>query len=578
MKRLALAAALLASLVVAPARAMESPAVLFILDASGSMNAKVQGKPKIDVARTVMSELVRSLEPEFQLGLMAYGHRRKNDCQDIEVVVPVGDDRRGVLREVQALSAKGETPLTESVKQAAEVLRSHEGASSIVVVSDGKESCGGDPCAAARAAVSAGVHLRVHVVGFDVAPDEAKQLQCIAREGNGKYFAASNGAELTKALAEVRKEVAAPQPTLAPAPTPLPAPTVAPPASKTGARFHAVLAAGKPALEKDVGWEVFSTAPDVDGQRKKETFSYDAKPFFELGPGHYWVKAVNGAASAEVEIDVVAGKGEDQEIVLGAGRVKARAKLAADKPPIAKDLGWDVLQGGSLDMEGNQKKITFSYDAEPVFVIPAGSYVVKVARGESSASKEIEVKAGEDQTIEIVLGSGRIKVTGHFSAGGPPIAKDTAWDVFEDQADLEGNRKKVGFSYDASPIFTLAAGRYAIVLRRGAAHVEQKFEIKAGEDQTQDVVMNAGILEARATLNGAAVASDIAFDVFPAGNGDLEGTPAAITTGYDAVSGFTLAAGRYRIQARHGSANGSGEVEVKAGEKATLEVKLGTNP
>lgn len=578
MRTLARSLLALASLASA-APAMESPAVLFVLDASGSMNAKVQGKPKIDVARTVMSNLVRSLEPEFQLGLMAYGHRRKSDCQDIELVVPVGDDRRGVLREVQALSAKGETPLTESVVRAADVLRAHEGPTSVVVVSDGKESCGGDPCAAARAAVAAGVHLRIHVVGFDVTPDEAKQLQCIAREGKGKYFGAANGAELKRALAEVHKEVSAPAPTAAPAavPTPAPTPTAAPAATKTGVRLHAVLAAGKPPIEKALTWEVFSSAPDMEGNRAKAAFSYDATPFFELAPGHYWVRVSRGDSHAEAEIDVVAGKSEDREIVIGAGRVKALARLATGAPAIAKDLAWDVFVGGTLDMEGNQKKAAFSYDPEPVFTLPAGRYVVRVARGEASGQQEVEVAAGEDRSIEIVIGAGRVKLTGHFVAGGPPIAKGAAWDVFEDTQSLDGERKKVGFSYDATPIFTLPAGRYAVVLSRGEARVESKIEIKAGEDQAGDVVLNAGVLEARAVQAGAPVTADVAIEVLPKG-GDLEGPAQAVATRFDAVSTFTLGAGRYEVRARHGEARGTVDVEIRAGERSTVDVPLGAAP
>jgi hypothetical protein len=78
-----------------------------------------------------------------------------------------------------------------------------------VVISDGKETCAGDPCAAVREARAAGVKMQVHVIGFDVTPEESKQLRCIAEAGEGKYFAAKNAPELKQVLTQVKKEVGA---------------------------------------------------------------------------------------------------------------------------------------------------------------------------------------------------------------------------------------------------------------------------------------------------------------------------------------------------------------------------------
>lgn len=199
-------------MVPAPARAAEAPQVLFILDGSGSMWGQVDGEPKIGLARQVLGNLIESLPGSVQVGLASYGHNRKDDCQDIEVVAPVGSDRAQLISAAEALNPKGKTPLTDAIRVAANEFKTHEGSASIVVVSDGKETCEGDPCAAARAAAGSGVDLKIHVVGFDVTDEEAQQLNCIADEGNGKYFGASNAEELVTAFAEVEKEVAAPAP------------------------------------------------------------------------------------------------------------------------------------------------------------------------------------------------------------------------------------------------------------------------------------------------------------------------------------------------------------------------------
>jgi len=193
------------------AHAADSRAVI-VLDASGSMWGRIDGEPKIEIARKTLKEVTRSMPAEVDLGLMTYGHRSKDDCGDIESVAAVGSSRADIGAAIDAIQPKGMTPLTGAIERAAAELRGHEGAASIVVVSDGKETCEGDPCAAARAAAGAEVDLRVHVVGFDVDEEEAAQLRCIAEAGNGSYFSASNAGDLADAMRLVEVAVQPPAP------------------------------------------------------------------------------------------------------------------------------------------------------------------------------------------------------------------------------------------------------------------------------------------------------------------------------------------------------------------------------
>jgi hypothetical protein len=189
-----------------------APTVLFVLDGSGSMWAKVGEQPKIDIAKAVMTDMLRKLPSDVNAGLLVYGHNRKDDCNDIAMLAPIGSDRATIVQALHNVSPKGKTPLTGAIQLAALQLRQTEGSASVVVVSDGKETCEGDPCMAAQAMTKTGANLRIHVVGFDVTPDETQQLNCIAEEGKGKYFAAANAEQLVVALAEVQKEVIAPPP------------------------------------------------------------------------------------------------------------------------------------------------------------------------------------------------------------------------------------------------------------------------------------------------------------------------------------------------------------------------------
>lgn len=202
--------------------AINAPGVLFILDASGSMKAQINNQEKMAIAKEVMTHLLRSLPDTIQVGLEVYGHHTKGDCNDIEVIAPVGQvDKATLIQRIQSIDPKGMTPITQALQVAAERLKTAEQETTVVLVSDGEETCKGDPCAAVTSLLRQGVKLKVHVVGFDVGDKEKQQLMCIAQAGNGKYFAANNAEQLKDALSEVKQEVVKKAET-PPPPTPAP--------------------------------------------------------------------------------------------------------------------------------------------------------------------------------------------------------------------------------------------------------------------------------------------------------------------------------------------------------------------
>jgi hypothetical protein len=183
--------------------------VLFILDGSGSMQGQVEGKPKIDIAKQVLAALLKDLPADTKVGLMVYGHRSEKNCKDIEMLAPVGQhDLNQLVKRLQAIKPKGKTPLAYSLEQSTPVFANFSGQNNaVVLVSDGIETCGGDPCKTAEKLAAANIGLKVHVVGFDVAEAERQQLECIAKEGKGKYFPAKDASGLKQAFAQVKQEV-----------------------------------------------------------------------------------------------------------------------------------------------------------------------------------------------------------------------------------------------------------------------------------------------------------------------------------------------------------------------------------
>ncbi len=205
-------AILAASLTSAVAQAPRD--TILILDASGSMWGRVIGKPKVEAAREAVRDLIGGLNPATRLGIVAYGHRQAADCRDIETVLPLSPlDRARAIAAANRLSPKGKTPITASLEEAARQIDPARGGT-IVLVTDGIETCGADPCAAAAALKSRNANLAVHVVGFDI-PNRADRarIACIAERTGGTFVPADNARELASALN--RTVQAPPQPVAA---------------------------------------------------------------------------------------------------------------------------------------------------------------------------------------------------------------------------------------------------------------------------------------------------------------------------------------------------------------------------
>ena len=181
--------------------------VVFILDASGSMWGQIEGLAKIQIAKEVMTDLIGDLPDGLNVGLVAYGHRRKGDCDDVEELVPLGPLNRGELvKQIEAITPLGKTPITLSVRKTAGMLKKIEEETAIILVSDGKETCEGDPCALVRELRAGGVKFVMHVIGFDVTEEEKAQLECIAQEGGGRYYTAGNAGEFKAAAESIVEE------------------------------------------------------------------------------------------------------------------------------------------------------------------------------------------------------------------------------------------------------------------------------------------------------------------------------------------------------------------------------------
>jgi Mg-chelatase subunit ChlD len=189
-----------------PALAISDRAVEIVFDASRSMWGRMEGRPKMAVAKEILDDALDWMPPDLDVSLRAYGHQHpseQRDCQDTQLLVPLAKGNREPIREaVDGLRPAGQTPIGYALSQVDRDLGRFEGERAVVLVTDGIESCGRDPVAAARA-LQANGPIPVHVIGFGLASEadeDVSSLRGIAEASGGRFLTARSAGELRDAL------------------------------------------------------------------------------------------------------------------------------------------------------------------------------------------------------------------------------------------------------------------------------------------------------------------------------------------------------------------------------------------
>lgn len=436
--------------------------VMLVLDASGSMWGKVGGKHKIAIAREVVARLMAEWDETLDLGLSAYGHRRGGDCGDIQTLVPVSKAKPDKISGlVDKLNPKGKTPLSEAVKRAAEALNYKTQQGIVILVSDGKETCGADPCAVGKALAAAGVDFRAHVIGFDVAKSEQAGLRCLAENTGGTFFEAKDAGELLASLEGALVETKA----------------VAGPSL----RFKASLTEGGKPLRHEtvtwvIGWNLLRAEADAKGKRQRVAFSGDAQVGFELPPGKYVADLYWDKVGREYPFKVVEGERAEHIVNLDAGVATFSAVLSEGGKPIKKQLSWSFRKAEAGDRPG--KQYAYKSDSGPrKIVLPAGRSVVLVKLDNAPKAYPFTIEAGTRSEHVVVLDAGSVGFVA-VGAGGKLIKGYQTWSVRQEQPD--GKFKDVAFKGDSKPRFVLPAGRYRMVLGFDKQKYTTDFEVEAG--------------------------------------------------------------------------------------------------
>ncbi|KKQ14289.1 MAG: D-amino-acid dehydrogenase [Candidatus Moranbacteria bacterium GW2011_GWF2_36_839] len=185
--------------------------LVLILDSSGSMAPKIGGKSKIEIAKEAALNFVKNLNEEVNVSIIAYGHKGSNSasdkavsCAGIEEIYWLDKIKLDVITsKVSLLQATGWTPIADSLQKASDILAKYPGdqyQNSVLLISDGEETCGGNPVSKAKELNGNNIKLITNVIGFNVGGTAESQLKNISQNGGGVYYSARSSEELNNVM------------------------------------------------------------------------------------------------------------------------------------------------------------------------------------------------------------------------------------------------------------------------------------------------------------------------------------------------------------------------------------------
>lgn len=478
--KVALGAALIVGLAV-PSLAAER--AIIVLDGSGSMWAQIDGEARITIARDTLSEVLSTMPADLELGLMTYGHREKGNCGDIEMLVVPGSGTAAAINEAASrINPKGMTPLSDAVRMAAEELRYTEDKATVILITDGLETCEVDPCALGFELENQGIDFTAHVLGFGLSDEEGRQVACLAENTGGKYLSAEDGDALVDALTTTVAEVA--QVEAVPEPEPEPVPEPEPAVLEYNIVPTAALAEGGPDLfddRADLVWRLYDVAPD-GGRGEMIRTEYNSNARFDAEPGEYHLEAQFGYARVMQKITVAEGELLEPHFVLNAAVIQVTARRNPGEEP-------SNAIGVRLHFSGDQSTVY----GTGTFRVPAGDMRMVTYVDAVEIEESFTLAAGDQIEKDIILGSAEVLTNAHYVEGMPIADSGLGVRIYKAKKALDGSREEVSFGYGPDEKFDLPPGDYVAHFTLHDATGEAAFSVAAGDAVEVVGVLDAGV-------------------------------------------------------------------------------------
>jgi Ca-activated chloride channel family protein len=551
------------------------PTAVFVVDGSGSMwgGLGTDKRPKIEMVREALRALLPSLRREARVGLASFGHRRRGNCGDAEVIVPPDANAQERLAvPVDKMNAMGKGPLVLTLREAANAIAGATPAS-VILIADDIDNCGQDVCTAMNGILAASPNLVVHTIALGFDQPRLAHISCIARMTGGKLWDAQDGAGFASALDQAVKlanldtggEAASPVPT----PTEAEKPAAgAPP----GLYLSAGLGANGATLDTPVHWRISKSGGD--GRPVREVRA--AMLFEKLEPGAYDVEARLGLTVARQTVEVAPDAATQVRVDLNGGVLKMQAR-PADGAALLDAAVFTVAPASAGE---GAAPLWIGRERQPEIVLPAGEYVVAAQIGASRQQSNITISPATGTTVNSILASGQLELSaarGTAAAPGEQLNEGVTFILYQDDPDAPQGRREVVRSAAAAPTFMLPAGTYYVTARTSAAEVREQLAIGAGDVVRRTLPLSLARLKLAATLGGQPTtpANHVTFRVIRLG-----GEPQEVLRTIAADPEIDLSAGRYRVEALLGSSNviAATEITLAAGQaqKVTLPLEGGS--
>ena len=536
--------------------AEDNPRAVIIFDASGSMWGQIDGKAKIEIAKDALKKVVQEWNPDVELGLTVYGHRKKGECNDIETVIPVGKiNKKQVISTVMKIQPKGKTPISRSLKKVANEIKYTEEKATIILISDGKETCDPDPCGIAKALEKDGVDFVAHVIGFNVDKKTDAQLECIANATGGEYFSAKDASALNDAMksivAKVEQEPAKPKNNL-----------------------EIIASEDKESKKLSVPVKISPVTEDENAEdniTKITTQKKKAVALF-LAPGKYIAFTDYKGMKKETVFDVKEGEIKELQLILGnTGEVEMFPLESAGGKAIKSVSGTIHKIEDEDEVNG---RFTIVKKKGTTFRLAEGKYIYRPRYENIEKEIHFEVKAGEKKRLEIIMGgTGKVEMFPVESSGGKAI-KSLSGPMHKIENGNEVNGKFTTIKKKGTTL-RLAEGKYVYRPKYENIEKEIHFEVKAGEKKRLEIIMgDTGEVELVAVeIVGWEAVKGAKGYRYKIEDGDkVQGKFISIKKKGTLQR---LAEGEYIFEGKHKNIKKSFPFEVKAGEKLRLEMVFG---
>jgi Ca-activated chloride channel family protein len=541
----------------APVRSDDAPTAMLILDGSGSMWGRLApaNRPKIDIVRDKLGTLLAA-PSSTRLGLISFGHRRRGDCNDVEMIAGPDSPRQDVLDPISKLSPRGPGPLTAALKMAADAIGQSRPAQ-IIVVGDNADNCRQDSCAAAQEIAKMAPGVAIQVIGIGVPANERPRIACIAEATGGKFYDITDSIGLDAALDEATKLAVLSPSGIAGAGPADGKPTAPPPPAGASLRASAALAEGGALLKVPLAWRIYKAGgTTVLGQGVGNDISA------KLPAGTYDIEAEIGGIKARHTITIADGEAQSIIVALNAAHFGVHAQTARGGTPASTavvmvskgETPVALKRGGTIDL-----------------YLPPADYSVTVVDGAARSALPMRLVAGDDKLLNFALQSGRLDVAA-TSANGSPL-QEVLYTVETDDPESPNGRREVARSRSPQASFTLPEGTYYLGASSGNGTVSKRVAVGAGQTVTETLNVALVPVKVSALVAGQPAKADetIFYRV-----DRIDGDRVSIARAIGPELSLDLSPGRYRISASLAAAHlmTSKEFVFEAGKDANAVIDI----